>query len=75
MTDNDIMQVLHRIHKMCRKRMYNYEPFHPMCQGCVFEVYKPSKRRNTCQVTQLLGHLSARPHEWDMEVIEEVLKK
>ena len=75
MTDKDIVQVLNRIHKMCRKRMFKYEPFTRMCQGCVFEIEKPSKRKNVCQLSMLTGRLSHHPCDWDMGEIGEVIVK
>lgn len=75
MTDNDIIQTLNRIHKMCKKRMFKYEPFTPMCQGCVFEIEKPSKRRNVCQLSMLSGRLSHHPCDWEIKKIKEIIDK
>lgn len=74
MTDNDIIRVLYQIKQMCKQRS-SYEPFVPMCRGCVFEVYKPSKRKNVCQISMFLGRLTCHPYLWDMEDIREVIEK
>lgn len=74
MTDADIIRTLYQIKQMCKQRS-TYEPFNNMCQGCVFEVYKPSKRKNVCQISMALGRLTRQPCDWDMEDIREVIEK
>lgn len=75
MTDEQIIDTLANIRDMCLQRHLSMGMNVNLCKGCKFEVYKPSKKRNTCQITQFIGSLCADPHCWDMELIEEVLKK
>lgn len=75
MTDEEIIDVLTKIKMMCLQRFLTFDIYTPKCEGCKFEVYKPSKKRNTCQITQLFGRLSADPCDWKMSEVEEVLKK
>lgn len=69
------VQTLRNIKRMCRTRYTTVEPWKGMCDGCLFEREKESKKGNTCQLTMLLGNMTTAPCDWDMNKIEEIINE
>lgn len=75
MTDEKLIEMLKKIKEYCRKLdslayVYTINP----CENCQFYFKHPTKRKNICQITNLLGNMTSQPRYWDIERLEKIIK-
>ena len=79
MTDKQILDTLWNIKRHCSELaddcFDDYDLYMNSCARCIFQSKHPSKRKNVCQITLLIGNMTNEPRLWDMERIGEILEE
>lgn len=75
MTDKKIIETIKRIKIHCHRihlqaEIYGIDP----CSQCEFYIRHRSKRKNVCQLMQLLGNMTCEPRLWNLPRLEEIIK-
>lgn len=74
MTDKQIIETIKRIKTYCLRLHLKTRIEENPCEYCEFYSKHITKRKNVCQLMQLLGNMTCEPRCWNLPKIEEIIK-
>ena len=74
MTDKQIIETIKRIKIYCLRLHLKTRFEENPCNYCEFQAKHRSKRKNVCQLTNLLGNMTCEPQRWNLPRLEEIIK-